>query len=69
MSSEHDKERQKAVLTLAKHGWAVARVTKRGYLIMRCGCGAHKGSLPKTPSNPNKLRYQTEWLISQCSVR
>jgi len=49
-------ERDAAVEEVAAHGWVVARETKRGYLIMRCACGAHQETLHKTPSNPNHFR-------------
>lgn len=43
---------------MAAHGWTVARVTTRGYLIMRCSCGNHQETLHKTPSNPNHFKTE-----------
>lgn len=67
MTGSAEQERAKAVEVLAQHGWVVARTTKRGYLIMRCACGDHYGTLHKTPSNPNHFKQRSGYMISQCS--
>lgn len=59
--------RAEAVEVVAAHGWTVARVTERGYLIMRCACGNHQETLHKTPSNPNHFRQKAGRMIASCS--
>lgn len=57
-----------AVEAVASHGWTIARVTKRGYLVMRCSCGAHQETLHKTPSNPNHFKQKAAHMIKTCST-
>lgn len=65
-----DKERDEAAETLAGHGWHLARVTKRGYWIMRCSCGHnHQETIHKTPSDPNHVRLKVARMISTCSTK
>jgi hypothetical protein len=59
--------REEAVAAVAEHGWLPARLTKRGYLIMRCSCGEHQETLHKTPSNPNHFRQKAARMIAVCS--
>lgn len=59
--------RDEAVATVGAHGWTVARTTKRGYLILRCSCGAHQETLHKTPSNPNHFKRKAARMVSVCS--
>jgi hypothetical protein len=57
-----------AVAEVAAHGWYVARETKRGYLIMRCGCELnHQETLRKTP-NANHFRQKVARMITTCST-
>lgn len=68
MSSEHEKARSEAIEHAESHGWTVARVTKRGYTIMRCSCGEHQETLKKTPSNPSHFRQKAARMVSTCST-
>ncbi len=61
--------RDEAVRRVAEHGWAVARVSGKGYLIMRCACGDHQETFHKTPSNPNHFSQKAAFMIRLCSVR
>lgn len=61
--------RDEAVDEVAPHGWFVARTTKRGYLIMRCSCGAHQETLHKTPSNPNLFKRKAAHMVTTCSTQ
>jgi hypothetical protein len=69
VTSEHTKERDKAILEVAEHGWYVARETGNNYLIMHCSCGKHRETLKKTPSNPQAFREKTRKMIRDCSTQ
>ena len=60
-------DRREAVRAVATHGWSVARITKRGYLILRCSCGDHQETLHKTPADPGHFRWKAMRMISTCS--
>lgn len=69
MSSEHDKERQRAIRKVAPHGWWVKGTNpKTGYTTMYCSCGQHQLRLPKTPSIPNTFRRKAAQMIRMCSI-
>ena len=59
--------RDEAVSLVGEHGWYVARVSGKGYLIMRCACGAHQETFHKTPSNQNHFRQRAAYMIRLCS--
>ncbi len=61
--------RDEAVQAVAGSGWLPARETKRGYLIMRCSCGAHQETLHKTPSNPDHFKRKAARMIAVCPGR
>lgn len=61
--------RDEAVAVVESHGWVVARMTKRGYLVMRCSCGQHQETLHKTPSNPNHFKRKARYMVSTCSTQ
>ncbi len=67
MTDSAEQERNRAVARVAEHGWYVARVTKGGYLIMRCRCGAHQETLHKTPSLASHFRQKANRMIATCS--
>jgi hypothetical protein len=70
VSSEHGKERDKALVRLREHGWRDVGVNpKTGYTKLYCGCGDHVGWLPKTPSNRATYRRKADHLIGVCSCR
>lgn len=52
---------------VAAHGWHIARMTKRGYLIMRCSCGRHQETLHKTPSSTNHFKRKAARMVATCS--
>lgn len=65
-----DREREDAKKELAAHGWYLARVTKRGYWIMRCSCGSsHQETIHKTPSDPNHVRLKVARMVATCSTQ
>lgn len=69
MTSEHAKERQRAILAVAPHGWSIHGVNpKTGYTTMHCSCGAHQMRLPRTPSNRWTFRRKAEHMIRVCSI-
>jgi hypothetical protein len=47
----------------------VARTSGKGYLVMRCACGAHQETLHKTPSNPKHFREKAAHMIRLCSTQ
>jgi hypothetical protein len=59
--------RDEAVSLVGEHGWYVARESGKGYLVMRCACGAHQETFHKTPSNPNHFRLKAAYMIRLCS--
>lgn len=61
--------RDQAVSLVEEHGWTVARVSGKGYLVMHCGCGAHMETFHKTPSNPNHFKQKAAFMIRMCSTR
>jgi hypothetical protein len=67
--SGQDAEREAAVDRVAKHGWIVARQTKRGYYVMRCGCGRHQETMHKTPRLPDHFRQKVARMIATCSTQ
>jgi hypothetical protein len=67
--SGQDAERDAAVAEVARHGWTVARETKRGYYVMRCSCGGHQTTMHKTPRLRDHFRNKVAWMISQCSTQ
>lgn len=62
-----EQERAVAVAAVGEHGWRVARVTKKGYLIMRCSCGDHQETMHKTPSLPDHFRRKANRMVAICS--
>jgi hypothetical protein len=68
VSAEDDKERKACIKAVEPHGWHVARVTRKGYTLMRCSCGEHQESLSKTPSDPHHYRNKTNRMIEECST-
>jgi len=64
-----DGEREAAVREVAQHGWTVARETKRGYYVMRCGCGRHQETMHKTPRLRNHFRQKVARMINTCSTQ
>jgi hypothetical protein len=67
--SRQSAERDAAVTDVARHGWIVARETKRGYYVMRCSCGRHQTTMHKTPRLRDHFRNKVAWMISQCSTQ
>lgn len=64
MSSEHEKARSEAIEHAEPHGWTVARLTKRGYTIMRCSCGEHQETLKKIRAlRTTFARRQPAWSL------
>lgn len=69
MTGEHDKERRRAILQVAPHGWWVKGTNpKNGYTTMHCSCGFHQMRLPKTSSNMYTFRRKAEHMIRLCST-
>ena len=70
MSSEANKERQRAIDLVKPHGWYEASTNpKTGYTKMYCSCPEkHMMWLPKTPSNPNTYRNKAQRMIAMCST-
>ncbi|MCU1355193.1 MAG: hypothetical protein JWM89_611 [Acidimicrobiales bacterium] len=66
MSTEDEKEKQKAIAAGEGAGWSVARVTSKGYMVMHCGCGDHQETLKKTPSNPDHFRQKARKMVRDC---
>ena len=64
VTSEHDKARDAAIQKAGEAGWTAVRVTKSGYTIMRCSCGAHQETLKKTPSNPKLFSQKGHRMVS-----
>lgn len=64
----NDDERQRALKLLRQNGWRVDHENRKGYLHLLCGCGQHRGTLHKTPSNPSHFRQKAAFLVRQCSV-
>jgi hypothetical protein len=64
-----DAERESTVAAAAAIGWTIRRETKRGYLVMHCGCGEHQEILHKTPSNPNHFTNKLRRITSTCVSR
>lgn len=67
MSSEHRKERSRAIELVASHGWRPVNLNKKGYTEMLCGCGRHRMWLPATPSNRTTYRRKAQRMIKVCS--
>lgn len=61
-----DDERDRALREVETCGWWIARTTKRGYLVMRCGCGEHQETMHKTPSNPDHFRQKAARMTRTC---
>ena len=59
-------ERDELIADAAAYGWRPARTTARGYVIMRCSCGKHQETLPKTPSSPSTFRNKLRKMIRDC---
>jgi hypothetical protein len=69
MTGSAEQERAKAIAQVEPHGWAPARTTKRGYVIMRCSCGQHQETLHKTPSLPGHFARKAAHMIATCSTQ
>jgi hypothetical protein len=70
VSSEHTKERRRALERVAEHGWRLVDVNpRRGYARLHCGCGEHVEWLPKTPSLPSTFRRKADHMIRTCSTK
>lgn len=67
MTAEHKKERDAAIAAAEAAGWTVVRVTKRGYSVMRCSCGAHQETMHKSPSNPFHYRRKAARMVTLCN--
>lgn len=65
-NGEAGKAREATVRAAEAIGWWVARVTDRGYLVMRCSCGEHQETLHKTPSNPNHFDQKLARMTRTC---
>jgi hypothetical protein len=59
-------ERDELIAAAAEYGWWAARITARGYVIMRCSCGQHQETVPKTPSNQNTFRNKLRKMMKDC---
>lgn len=68
MSGEHEKEKKAAVAKGVAAGWKIAKVTAKGYTVMRCSCGKHQETLKKTPSNPDHFRQKANRMVGACST-
>jgi hypothetical protein len=62
-------ERDAAVAEVAAHGWFIARASKKGYYVMRCGCGRHQATMHKTPRLQDHFKQRAGWMISLCSTQ
>jgi len=69
LSSEHTKERRRALERVQKHGWRLVDVNPRsGYSRLHCGCGEHVEWLPKTPKLAATFRRKADHMIRTCST-
>lgn len=67
MTKRQERERDEVVRVVKEHGWRLVRITKRGYYLMQCSCGAHQETIHKTPSNPGHFIRKRDRMISICS--